>query len=596
MRALISVSDKTGIIELAGELVQLKFDIVSTGGTAKVLKEAGIAATEVSELTQFAEILGGRVKTLHPKIFGGILFDRDNSKHKSEIEHYDIPLIDWVIVNLYPFEKINLENRISKSEMLEFIDIGGVSLLRAAGKNFKDVVALCDQNDYQKVLQEVKENKTVSLETKKMLAAKAFAHTAHYDSMIARFFRENGKEMADGGRQATEPQQMEQHLFPEELTIGLRKIQNLRYGENPQQMAALYKESGERDWGVVNAKKLQGKELSFNNYLDMESAWQIVNSFGSFHPHLNPLPLRERMLLQPSPIAGEGMGEGRVCCAIIKHTNPCGVAIGKNPLESFQIAFNADPLSAFGGVIGFSSTVDRETAEEITKTFFECVIAPDFSPDALEIFKTKPNLRLLEQKTIFSLPYELDIKKISGGILVQQMDWEPPSSSPSPLKGEGIFPASLVGEGGGEGKIGGWKTVTKRAPTPEEIYSLAFTWKVSKFVKSNAIVLARGTVTSGIGSGQTSRIDSLKVAIQKMKVTSSQTLVTSNQSLVTSSLPLVMASDGFFPFRDCVDQSAKIGVSAIIQPGGSIRDQESVEAANEHNIAMLFTGVRHFRH
>lgn len=561
MRALISVSDKTGLIELAKELSGLGVEIVSTGGTAKALKESKISSTEVSEITGFAEILEGRVKTLHPKIFGGILFIRDNAQHKADVERFEIPEIDWVIVNLYPFERIHLENRLSKMEMLEFIDIGGVSLLRAAGKNFKDIVILCDQADYKPVIDEFKENKQVSFETKKRLAAKAFAHTAHYDSMIARFFRE----LQTTDQKLTQPST--ELLFPTEFTIGLRKVSDLRYGENPQQKAALYKESGVRDWGVVNAEKLQGKELSFNNFLDLDGAWQVVNSFN-----LNQQG--------GQGISDRGNFRG-VCCAIIKHTNPCGVAIGKNAVESFQTALACDPLSAFGGIIGFSSTVDGEAAKEIAKSFFECVIAPEYTPEALEIFKKKVNLRILRQATHLSLPYEMDVKKVSGGLLIQQIDM--------PLED-----GSNVGSSR--------KVVTQRAPTPEELYSMEFAWKICKFVKSNTIVLSRGTVTQGIGAGQMSRIDSLKAAIEKMNATARQESQESSKKgtgiKTTADLqwPLVMASDAFFPFRDCVDLAVKAGVSAIIQPGGSIRDQESIDAANEHRVAMIFTGIRHFRH
>ena len=592
MRALISVSDKSGIVELARELVKLGFEIISTGGTAKSLREARIETSEVSGLTRFPEILGGRVKTLHPGIFGGILFDRNNPKHKSEVEERGIESIDWVIVNLYPFEKINLENKISKLEMIEFIDIGGVSLLRAAAKNFRDVVVLCDPKDYESLAREMRENKKISVSTKRDLAAKVFAHTAHYDSVIAKYFREDVvPDAADLKKEVKVSAYLAQDssmLFPSELTIGLRKVSDLRYGENPQQKASLYKESGAREWGVVHAEKLQGKELSFNNYLDLDSAWQIVNSFN-----LGP---RDK---EPGSGRAFGAGYSGVSCVIVKHSNPCGAAIGQTSQEAFQMAFNADPLSAFGGVIGFSATVDKETAGSVSKTFFECVIAPDFSLEAMEIFKAKPNLRLLRLNTSLTLPYELDLKKISGGVLVQERDILVAAQEEKKFEG---------GEtAGGLGKV-----VTKRLPTPEEIYSLEFAWRVSKFVKSNAIVLAHGTVTNGIGAGQMSRIDSLKIAVQKMIDSKFEILDSKSAPVITgqaapysnlsqlnphiSRLPLVMASDAFFPFRDCVDEAAKAGVSAIVQPGGSLRDKESIDASNEHNISMVFTGMRHFRH
>jgi len=549
--ALISVSDKTGIVEFSNELSQLGYEILSTGGTAKALNQAEIPVREVKDFTKFPEILEGRVKTLHPKIFGGILYKRDNPKHKADMDQHDLEAIDCVVVNLYPFEKIHLENKIPKEEMIEFIDIGGVSLLRAAAKNFAHVIVLCDSADYKMVIEELKENKEVSLATRTKLAQKAFSHTAHYDSMIAKYFIERSSQS---------------EIFPKELTIGLKKVCDLRYGENPQQKASLYKESGARAWGITDAEVLQGKELSFNNYLDVESAWEIVNS------------------LVLSRATGErelSTGSSNPCCVIIKHTNPCGVAMGQSLGEAFQLSFAADPVSAFGGVIGFSHTVDEETANLMLKSFFECVIAPDFSNGALELFKKKPNLRVLRQKTTLTLPFEFDIKKISGGYLLQERD----------LSLESLTPASM----GAAKEI--VKLVTKRTATMEELYSLDFAWRVSKHVKSNAIVLAKGTVTKGIGTGQTSRVDSLKIAINKAGLKLPETVpalleIESPQS----KLPLVMASDGFFPFRDCVDEAAKVGVSAIVQPGGSIRDQESIDAANEQNIAMIFTGTRHFRH
>ncbi len=553
MRALISLSDKTGLLELGRELHLIGFELVSTGGTSKALRDANIPATDVSALTSFPEILSGRVKTLHPNIFGGILYERNNPAHKGEIEKHGIGPIDWVIVNLYPFEKISMENKLPKSEMIEFIDIGGVSLLRAAGKNFESVVVLCDPSDYSKVLAEYKENKKISLESKKALAAKAFGHTAHYDAMIARYFREDILEdvsnLKSGVKITTPIQKDASTLFPTELTLGLKKVSDLRYGENPQQKASLYKETGSRDWGVVHAEKLQGKELSFNNYLDLDAAWNIVNAFAG------------------SPYKG-------TACVIIKHNNPCGTAVSETSLAAFQLAYHADPLSAFGGVIGFGSAVDKDAAQEITKTFFECVIAPDYTPEALEIFKAKQNLRILRQASGLALPYELDLKKISGGVLVQERDLH--------LSAED-------------------KVVTKRAPTAEESYSLGFAWRICKFVKSNAIVLSQGSVSSGVGAGQMSRIDSMKIAFQKMALTKLEPLELAGSKIsgikpLLNKLPLVMASDAFFPFRDTVDEAAKAGVTAIIQPGGSLKDQQSIDAANEQNIAMIFTGMRHFKH
>lgn len=553
MRALLSLSDKTGLNDFARELHLAGFELVSTGGTAKSLRDAQIPTVEVSELTKFPEILGGRVKTLHPRVFGGILYDRKNSKHSGEIEAHGITPIDWVIVNLYPFEKMRMDNKLEQSEMIEFIDIGGVSLLRAAGKNFSSVTVLCDPADYGKALSELKENKKISLESRRALAAKAFAHCAHYDAMIARYFREEVLEdvagLKSGVKISTPIQTDAATLFSDELTLGFKKVSDLRYGENPQQKAALYKESGSLEWGVVHAQKLQGKELSFNNYLDLDAAWNIVNSFAG------------------SPYKG-------AACVIVKHNNPCGTAVSETLLSAFQLAVSCDPLSAFGGVIGFGSAVDKETAEEVTKSFYECVIAPDYAPEALEIFKKKPNLRLLRQGSALSLPYELDLKRVSGGLLVQEKD-------------------NLVSAED--------KAVSKRPPTPEEAYSLGFAWRVCKFVKSNAIVLSQGSVALGVGAGQMSRIDSLKIALSKMSAAKPELLEVSSAKVLglkpgLTKLPLVMASDAFFPFRDCVDEAAKAGISAIIQPGGSLKDQESIDAANQHGMAMMFTGMRHFKH
>ena len=587
-KALISVSDKTGVVELARALREFRFDILSTGGTAKVLRQADIPAGEVSELTGFPEILGGRVKTLHPFVFGGILYSRGDQKHRTDAETHGIPPIDWVVVNLYPFERINLEGKLSKPEMIEFIDIGGVSLLRAAAKNYEHVVVLCDDKDYGPVVKEYKEAGRVSPATRRELAAKAFAHTAHYDSIIARHFRESlAPDVADLKKELKVESAIRSDsstLFPSELTLGLRKVADLRYGENPQQKASLYRDSGSREWGVVHAQKIQGKELSFNNYLDLDGAWQLANSFALAQGEGRP----------PASGAGKlGGSHGGVCCVIVKHNNPCGAAISQTPQEAFRIAFQADSLSAFGGVIGFSAKVDAETARQIAKTFFECVIAPDYAPEALELFKAKPNLRVLKQGTALTLPYELDVKRVSGGFLVQEKD--------NFFFAEDAEPDSSAG---GLGRV-----VSKRTPTPEELCSLDFAWRVGKFVKSNAIVLAQGTATAGIGAGQMSRIDALKMAVHKMigaryELLGAKAAVGAGAGLLvsgtapkpSSGLPLVMASDAFFPFRDCVDEAAKTGVSAVIAPGGSLRDQESIDAANEHNISMVFTGMRHFRH
>jgi phosphoribosylaminoimidazolecarboxamide formyltransferase/IMP cyclohydrolase len=510
---LLSVTEKTGIVDLAHRLSDLGSDIVSTGGTASILRQAEIKVTEVSTLTGFPEILDGRVKTLHPKVFGGLLGLPDKPEHANAMETHGILPFDLIAVNLYPFEKVIEGKSMNDEELVEFIDIGGVALLRAAAKNYKNVVVVCDPNDYGVVLQELQSPLGMSDELRRKLAIKAFSHTAHYDAVIASHFKTRW-----GFKEK----------FSEEATIALRKIKSLRYGENPHQEAAIYRESGTPPWGVVSANILQGKEISFNNYLDCEAAWQLALGFTE-------------------PVA-----------VIIKHNNPCGVATGATPAEAYRWALMCDPVSAFGGIVGFNRAVDRITAEELTKLFLECVIAPSYHPEALEILKQKKNLRVLEQPTLLAAPYDLDVRRISGGYLVQDMD-------------------RLSGSE--------FKVVSKRQPTELEKSSLDFSWRVAKHVKSNAIVLARGRQTVGIGAGQMSRIDSVKIATIKMK-----------QAKLDVGDSLVLASDAFFPFRDVVDEAAKIGVSAIIQPGGSIRDQESIQAADEHNISMVFTGTRHFRH
>lgn len=519
-RVLMSVTDKAGLVEFADFLVNQGWEIISTGGTAKKLKQAEIKVREVEDITGFPEMLDGRVKTLHPKVFGGILAIRDNDRHRKDMTTHEIEPIDMVIVNLYPFEKVVTETVLEERDQLEYIDIGGVTLLRAAGKNFHDVAILCDPADYAAVKAELSENDNeIRYETKRRLAAKAFAHTARYDAVISSYFRERSEE---------------KEIFPQEFTLGLRKMQELRYGENPHQRAALYQETGARsvDWGVVTAKKIQGKELSYNNFLDLDAAWSLVSE------------------LQPNS------------AVIVKHNTPCGVAAGSSPLEAFKSAMACDPMSAFGGIVAFNKEVDGATAEEMVKIFFECVIAPGYRPEAVEVFKKKENLRVLHLPSfITTAAKEFDVKRVSGGLLVQEKDY---------------------------GRATDLKVVTKRAPTAEEMAALEFSWRVVKHVKSNAIVLGRGLQTVGLGAGQMSRIDALKVAW--MKVQQQQALILGNQR------PLVLASDAFFPFRDCVDEAAKMGISAMIQPGGSVRDEDSIRAANDANMAMVFTGMRHFRH
>lgn len=498
--ALISVSNKTGIIEFAKQLQKLNIKIISTGGTAKFLAKAKISVVSVDEITGFPEILDGRVKTLHPKIHAGILAKK-TKKHLDELKKLKIGTIDMVVINLYPFEqKPSIEN----------IDIGGVALLRAAAKNFENVLVVCDPKDYYHIVANVKMKK-IDFSFRKQLAAKAFRHTAYYDSLIANYFTE-------------EP-------FPEKITVGLKKFSDLRYGENPHQKAAIY-QVGSRKWEVGSEKQLQGKDLSYNNYLDIDAAFNLVCEFQD-----------------PT-------------CVIVKHNNPCGVSSAANIFYAYKNALACDPVSAFGGIVAFNKIVDGRTAKEIIKIFTECVIAPSYSKDALKIFSQKQNLRVLIKPLTKKTGQFLEFRSISDGFLVQEKDSK-------------IFD-----------KL---KIVTKIKPTKQQLESLRFAFTVGKYVKSNAIVLVTGTQTVGIGAGQMSRIDSLKIANMKMQsITYPLTRL--------PAYPLVLASDAFFPFRDVVNESAKIGVKAIIQPGGSLKDNESITACNEHKISMVFTGIRHFRH
>lgn len=525
-RALVSVSDKSGIVEFAQELAKMGVEIISTGGTAKSLREAGLKVKDVSEVTGFPEMLDGRVKTLHPKIHAGLLALRDNPEHQKQLKEQKIEPLDLVVVNLYPFEKVSTQitrkGTQIPAEVIENIDIGGPSMLRSAAKNFKDVTVLTDPNDYAKVLEEMKKNNgEVSLETKQYLAAKVFQRTASYDSAIAHYFTTD--------------------KFPGKINISLEKINDLRYGENPHQKAAIYQLpiTNNQLPNLTKAKQLQGKELSYNNWLDLESAYSLVLDFE------NP------------------------ACVIVKHNNPCGVAEAVNQplglLEAYKNAYACDTVSAFGGIIGLNREVDEKTAEEIKPLFVECIIAPGFSAKAKEIFAKKKDLRLLElpiHQFTNSPITQLEFRQISGGMLVQDKD-------------------TFIG-------LDNLKVVTEKKPSNEELESLKFAWKVAKAVKSNAIVLARGKQTVGIGAGQMSRIDALKIAVLKMQSV--------NSSFINRNSSLVLASDGFFPFSDVPEEAAKIGVTAIIQPGGSLRDQDSIDTCNKNKISMVFTGVRHFRH
>jgi phosphoribosylaminoimidazolecarboxamide formyltransferase/IMP cyclohydrolase len=503
--ALISVWDKTGVDKLAEKLHRLGYEIVSSGGTARFLKEKGIPVVEVESLTGFPEILGGRVKTLHPKIHGGILYRDWMEEDKKQIEELGIKPIDIVVVNLYPFEEKRKEN-LPLKELLEFIDIGGPTLIRAAAKNFPRVAVLTDPNDYEWFIEKLKNN-SLTEKDRATLAVKAFAHTSYYDAVIYNTLAG----LTD----------FEETL--KEETIPLKLKETLRYGENPHQRGWLYKNPLE-DIGITTAEILQGKKMSFNNYLDADAAFKLVSEIS------------ER------------------ACAIIKHTNPCGAAVGETTLEAYKRALEGDPVSAFGGIVAFNDTVDGETAEELTKIFLEIVIAPDYTPEALRILSKKKNLRVIKT---FGRSVWKDVKKISGGFLLQDEDTE------------------LYKE---------LKVVTDREPTEREMEDLLFAWRVVKHVKSNAIVIAKNKQVLGVGMGLTSRVDALKLAINKAK------------EFEKDLTGAVVASDAFFPFRDSIDIATAEGITAFIQPGGSIRDKEVIEACNEKSAAMVFTGMRHFKH
>jgi phosphoribosylaminoimidazolecarboxamide formyltransferase / IMP cyclohydrolase len=514
-RAILSVTDKTGLVDFARELSDLGIELISTGGTAKLLRDSGVAVKDISELTGFPEMLDGRVKTLHPKVHGGILHRRENPAHKAAVAEHGIRPIDMVVVNLYAFEKTAAKPGAAFDELIEKIDIGGPSMIRSAAKNFHDVAVVTSPADYEEIVRELKRSGgALSLETKWRLAQKAFATTAAYDSAIASTLE---RVSLNGNFHMPSTEQE----FPQILRVSLRKTLDLRYGENPHQKAAMYSDGS--GTGVANARQLQGKELSYNNIVDLQAAWDLAQEFDE-------------------PV-----------CAIIKHTNPCGTATGTTLAEAYKKALECDPVSAFGGVIGVNRTVDAEAAAEIHKLFLEVIAAPAFDEAAKAAFASKKNLRLVE---VVPADQKWVLKNISGGMLVQEADV-----------------ASL--------RESDLKLVTKRAPAPEEKRALLFAWKVCKHVKSNAIVYARDGQTVGVGAGQMSRVDSAKIGAMKAQ------------------LPLkgtVAASDAFFPFPDGVEEIAKAGATAIIQPGGSQRDPEVIAAADRLGLAMLFTGVRHFRH
>jgi len=513
-QALISVSDKSGVVELARELRQLGIGILSTGGTARLLAQAGVPVTEVGEYTGFPEMLDGRVKTLHPKVHGGILARRDLPEHVQALAAAGIPTIDIVVVNLYPFVQTVEKPGCTLEEAIENIDIGGPTMVRAAAKNWEHVAIVTDPADYPVLLDELRSG-SVSRTTRFALARKAFSHTAAYDGAISNYLTAREPE---GGPSA----------FPARLTLSFDKAQDLRYGENPHQQAAFYRDLHTAPGALSNYVQLQGKELSFNNLADADAAWECVKTLGA------------------------------PACVIVKHANPCGVAVAASPAEAYRKAFATDPTSAFGGIIAFNCEVDEEAAAALTQQFLEVLIVPQIDARARAVLAAKQNVRVLE------VPLEpgghaLDIKRIGGGVLVQTPD------------SFNVAPQAL-------------RVVTRMQPDPRQLQDLLFAWRVAKFVKSNAIVFCSGGATVGVGAGQMSRIDSARIAAIKA------------QNAGLSLQGSVVASDAFFPFRDGLDVVVDAGARAVIQPGGSVRDEEVVAAADEHGIAMVFTGTRHFRH
>jgi len=514
-RALISVSNKNGILDFARGISKLGIEILSTGGTAKMLRDAGVAVKDVSEFTGFPEMLDGRVKTLHPKVHGGLLGRRNNPEHMRQWKENGIQPIDLVVVNLYPFEQTVAKPGCTLEDAIENIDIGGPTMLRSAAKNYTDVAVVVSPRDYDRVLEEIQKTGEVSAKTRFELCRTVFLHTARYDSAISAWL--DSQVPAD-----------EKTRFPNILTLQFEKAQNLRYGENPHQQGAFYREFGRKEPSVSSAKQLQGKEMSFNNFLDANSALELVKEYD------------------------------QIAAVIVKHNNPCGVGTASALVDAYRKARDCDPVSAFGGVIAFNHMVDYDTAKELTSTFVEVVVAPEFAPDALDELKKKKDLRLLDVgPQVTGAPEGMDLKKVVGGLIYQDRDL---------------------------GKISDVKALrvaTKRKPTDDEYEALAFAWKVCKHVKSNAIVFTTRDRTVGIGAGQMSRLDSVKIAKIKAQFPLAGT---------------VLASDAFFPFRDGLDEAAKAGVTAVIQPGGSLKDEEVIKAAEEHGIAMIMTGMRHFRH
>ncbi len=519
-QALLSVSDKRGVVDFARGLAALDIKLLSTGGTAKLLRDAGLAVTDVSDYTGFPEMLDGRVKTLHPKVHGGILGIRGNAEHAATMKEHGIPGIDLVVVNLYPFRETVAKPGCTLEDAIENIDIGGPTMVRAAAKNHGNqqggVGIVTDAEDYAAILEELRNKGSLSYATRFSLAKKAFTHTARYDSAIANWLTSLDEENKPG-------------VFPDKLQLAFDKVETLRYGENPHQQAAFYKETVKVPGSIASYEQLQGKELSYNNIADSDAAWECVKAF-----------------------------DDAIACVIVKHANPCGVAVAANVEEAYRNAFKTDPTSAFGGIIAFNAPIDKAAAEAIAGQFAEVIIAPEVTTEARAVFAAKQNLRVL----IVPLGKNggaFDYKRVGGGLLVQSAD-------------EARIAQSDI------------KVVTKRVPTEAEMRDLLFAWRVAKYVKSNAIVYCKDGMTVGVGAGQMSRVDSARIAAIKAE----------NAGLNVNGT--VVASDAFFPFRDGLDVLAKAGATAVIQPGGSVRDAEVIAAADEQNIAMVFTGFRHFRH
>lgn len=510
-RAIISVSDKTGIVDLARKMAKQGIEIISTGGTAKALEAAGIKVVGISEITGYPECLDGRVKTLHPNIHGGLLAVRDNKEHMSKLQELGIETIDIVIVNLYPFRKTIEKEGVELSEAIENIDIGGPSMLRAAAKNYKYVTVVVNPEDYGKVLAEIEESGDTTEATRFELAAKVFSHTASYDTLIGNYLWEK----------ASLPK------YPEIVTMTFEKVQELRYGENPHQAAAYYKEMKAVGGSIASAIQLHGKELSFNNINDANAALETLKEFE-----------------EPAVVA-------------LKHANPCGVGVGSNIYEAYIKAYEGDPISIFGGIVALNREVDGKTASEISKLFLEIVIAPSYTEEALNIIMGKKNIRIMKLEDICSKSVtDIELKKVGGGLLIQDTDWQD-------------FDMADI------------KNVSDKKPTDKEMQDMLFAWKVVKHVKSNAIVVAKDGMTLGIGPGQTNRIWSANMSLERAG---------------EKAKGAVIASDAYFPFGDVVESAAKAGISAIIQPGGSINDQMSIDECNKSGIAMIFTGMRHFKH